>query len=193
MMKAPNYATCTPKPLRQTILRLFSFVDEANSIEELMIRAAPERLLAWSLKSTSTCGTVEFRRPPQSLSAEDTIHWVEMTIEIVVWALAADFKDELTLNAPAILTSIARHCTHQSTHWTSVRIGYKYTERTVAIRVDGQDGKPWESGWATMQSESENWRRYGRLGQTFEYAQPKSLSLEPSTYVRLLHRFRNDL
>lgn len=85
---------------------LFSFVDEANSIEELMIRAAPERLLAWSLKSTSTCGTVEFRRPPQSLSAEDTIHWVEMTIEIVVWALAADFKDELTLNAPAILTSI---------------------------------------------------------------------------------------
>lgn len=94
---------------------LFSFVDEANSIEELMIRAAPERLLAWSLKSTSTCGTVEFRRPPQSLSAEDTIHWVEMAIEIVVWALAADFKDELE-------PSTSDYFTASATTYTSVQL-----------------------------------------------------------------------
>lgn len=58
---------------------------------------SPEWLLAWNLKSTSTCGTVEFRRPPQSLSAEDTVHWVDMAVGIVEWALAADFEDEKIL------------------------------------------------------------------------------------------------
>lgn len=66
---------------------------------------SPEWLLAWNLKSTSTCGTVEFRSP-KSLSAEDTVHWVDMAVGIVEWALAADFEDEKILEPPATLTGI---------------------------------------------------------------------------------------
>lgn len=90
---------------KSSFASVFSFIDEASSTEELITRAAPERLLAWSLKSTSTCGTVEFRRPPQSLSANDTIYWVKMALGIATWALAADFEDEHNLKPPAILSS----------------------------------------------------------------------------------------
>lgn len=49
---------------------------------------------------------VEFRKPPQSLTAEDTVPWVEMAVGIVNWALAANFEDEKALKPPTSLTPI---------------------------------------------------------------------------------------
>ncbi|MCJ1348135.1 hypothetical protein MMC31_006366 [Peltigera leucophlebia] len=89
-----------------TFASVFSFVDEVRSAEELIVRAAPERYLSWNLQSLKTYGTMEFRRPPQSLTAEDTVHWVEMAVGIVNWALAANFEDEKALKPPPSLTSI---------------------------------------------------------------------------------------
>lgn len=106
--KAPNYAICTRKLLRQIVLLSYflSSMKRARPKSLYIIHADPEWLLGWRLKRISTCGTVEFRKPPQSFSAEDTIHWVEMTVGIVESALAANLEDELTLKPPAILTSI---------------------------------------------------------------------------------------
>lgn len=60
---------------------VFSFIDQADSIHDLIDRAAPGRLFAWNLYNTiRSCRTVEFRRPPQSLNAGDTIHWAKMAV-----------------------------------------------------------------------------------------------------------------
>lgn len=110
--KAPNYAICTRKLLRQIVLLWYflSSMKGARPKSLYIIHADPEPLLGWRLKRISTCGTVEFWKPPQSFSAEDTIHWVEMTVGIVKSALAFDLEDELTLKPPAILTSIWAAC-----------------------------------------------------------------------------------
>lgn len=89
-----------------TFASVFSFVDGVRSAEELNVRAAPERHLSWNLQSLSNYGTVEFRKPPQSLTAEDTVPWVEMAVGIVNWALAANFEDEKALKPPTSLTPI---------------------------------------------------------------------------------------
>ena len=88
---------------------VFSYIDEADSIEELICRAAPGRLLAWNLYNTcKTCKTVEFRRPPQSLNAGDTMHWAKMAVFFVKWALEANFYDENSLEPRTNLESLIK-------------------------------------------------------------------------------------
>lgn len=77
---------------------VFSFIDQADSIHDLIDRAAPGRLFAWNLYNTiRSFRTVEFRRPPQSLNAGDTIHWAKMAVFFVKWASEANFQDEKSL------------------------------------------------------------------------------------------------
>ena len=44
---------------------LFDFIEETDSIDEIIEKTAPERLLSWNLQNLrNKCGTIEFRRPP---------------------------------------------------------------------------------------------------------------------------------
>lgn len=77
---------------------LFSFIDDANSMEDLICRAAPKRFLAWNLINICrTYKTAEFRKPPQSLTAGGEIHWAKLTVFFERWALGANLYDEKSL------------------------------------------------------------------------------------------------
>lgn len=100
--------------------RVFSFVDRADSIDNLIERVAPERCLSWNYQNTrNKCQTIEFRRPPLSRDASDCKHWVVFALSFVQWALTADFTKEkylentyefeATLRAMAEKLGISKH------------------------------------------------------------------------------------
>jgi hypothetical protein len=74
---------------------LFRYIDEAENLDTLIGRVAPERCLSWNLQHTRTkCGTVEFRRAPQSMGSKDCLHWVTFALSMVGLALDTDFDTE---------------------------------------------------------------------------------------------------
>jgi hypothetical protein len=74
---------------------LFQFVDEADDLAALIERVAPERCLSWNLQHTrAQCGTIEFRRAPQSGNKMECLHWVTFVLSIVGLAMDTDFDPE---------------------------------------------------------------------------------------------------
>jgi hypothetical protein len=83
---------------------LFQYIDEADDLDSLIDRVAPERSLSWNLQNTrGTCNTVEFRRPPQCMDASDCMKWINLALSLAKWSLTADFDNEQELGN---LTSI---------------------------------------------------------------------------------------
>ena len=89
---------------------IFAYIDSAENLHTLIDRVAPERCAAWNFQSLrSQCGTIEFRRPPQSTSAAESIHWICLSLTFVIWALTADFDVQSSLEDCTIFEETIRH------------------------------------------------------------------------------------
>ena len=85
---------------------LFDFIEDTNSIDDIIEKTASEPSLSWNLQNfKNKCGTIEFRRPPQTQNSHQCKYWIALTLTIIFWALAVDFSEKtLSENSKKIET-----------------------------------------------------------------------------------------
>jgi hypothetical protein len=82
---------------------VFQHIENASTTQELVRIISPERSLAWNFVHASRntgCGTIEHRRPPQSISYNNCLHWISLTLAIVHWSFKQDFSKPEELHNP---------------------------------------------------------------------------------------------
>lgn len=74
--------------------RLYNWIDSIDSEEDLAGVISPRRGLSWNFQNIlGSCGTVEFRRPPQVIGTRSTCHWIAFGLSLWSYALSCNFKD----------------------------------------------------------------------------------------------------
>lgn len=95
---------------------LFRGIDFIISDEELSAIMSPGKIVTWNFRNVlNSCGTLEFRRPPQVVDAKSTCNWVAFALSFVSYALSSDFSNS-NLTSPKESTHfqecIRQHARH---------------------------------------------------------------------------------
>jgi Putative amidoligase enzyme len=73
---------------------LYQWIDCFQSLEQLSNMLSPTKAVSWNFAPTlKPCGTVEFRRPPQTIGADATNHWAAFGLSFIRFALSCDFSE----------------------------------------------------------------------------------------------------
>ncbi|KZF24818.1 hypothetical protein L228DRAFT_56544 [Xylona heveae TC161] len=96
-----------PRESGQSFKRIFDRVDATTTMEDIVSLFSPSRHATWNLRNILyQRGTIEFRAPPQVLTARSTIHWIAFAVAFLELSTTCSFSRKEQASEPGTLLEL---------------------------------------------------------------------------------------